>query len=150
MSYHTPEAKTEQAFKAMFDALSDTDLNGVQLIQRGSVDDIATPSLSIIASKCDPADSGEGPSGNWFVSVDFTLNTHYKENSIVAHDEWLGVITDLVCDQTVVTTLNALMKEEEFTAMQWTLGSREHSIQDHLFVSKVSGVLYMLPSKEGD
>jgi len=42
------------------------------------------------------------------------------------------------------------MKEEEFTAMQWTLGSREHSIQDHLFVSKVSGVLYMLPSKEGD
>jgi hypothetical protein len=131
----------------MIDFYKDTDLAGVQIIQRGSVEDIDTPSLAIIAARSEPTDDGEGPSGNWNITIQFTLKTHYKDNGIAQHDEWLGIVTDLICDQTVVDTLNKVMSEEAFTAMAWTLGSREHFVEDHMFVSIISGVLYMLPSK---
>ena len=147
MPYHTPEAKAESAFKQMFDAYADTDLQGVQILQRFSVDDITTPSIGIIASKCAPADDGEGPSGNWYVTVECVLRTHYKDNTVAQHDGWLAVVTDLICDQSLCDTLNEIMADEEFNAMQWTIGERNHVNNGELFESRIEGILYMMPSK---
>ena len=147
MPYHTPEAKTELAFKRILETYSETDLAGVQLIQRFSPEDIVTPSISIIVAKCTPEDTGEGPSGNWTCEIEITLRSHYKDNTVAEHDGWLGCVTDLVCDKTLVDTLNAVMLEEQFTAMEWEIGPRTHAVEGSIFVSKVEGTLYMFPSK---
>ena len=49
-----------------------------------------------------------------------------------------------------VFVLNEIMADEEFNAMQWTLGARSHAVEGNLFVSKIEGVLYMMPSKIGE
>lgn len=148
MPYHTPDAKSELAFKRLFETYSDQELAGLQILQRGSVEQKQTESISIICDKATPEGTDwENFTGNYDCELTFTLSTHYKENDITVHDNYLGVVCDLIFDNDLKTTLNEVMLEEQFTAFTWTPGERTNRIEGSMFVSEQKGVLYMAPSK---
>lgn len=148
MSYHTPEAKSEQAFEKILSPFQEADLKGVQIIKRGSTETIVTPSINIIAPRAVPdVTDGDTITGNYYVTLVLTVKSHHKDNDIVTHDSYLGVISDLITSNVLPAALNEVMADEEFTAFLWTPGERNSRIEGSFFVSEQEGVLYMAPSK---
>lgn len=145
MSYHIPERKVEQGFKAYFGAI--TGLN-VRTRFSGIVKEL--PNLEIVCDTCDPAIRGEDNSvAEWACNLRFTINTRYIKQDAAegeAHDVLVGAVSDMIADQTLIAGMNAFSTLFDYTAILWKPGRRTNRIEDKDYVTELTGILWMVPS----
>ena len=145
MPWQTPERKTEQAFKALL-AVEDVALSGVQIATRFCGIERAMPQIEIACPRAEPRD--KGMSGNWFVMVRMTIRSRYeKAVDAEAHDELVGIVSDILFQSDVVASLNKAMAEADFLAMLWTPGERSNDVREKDYETELTGTLLMAPSK---
>lgn len=152
MSYHLPERKAEQAFKAYFGAIT-----GLAVRTRFSGAEKSLPELVIVCDQCDPAIRGEHQEvQEWGCDLRFTIRTRYikdDESSGEGHDTFVGVIGDMIADSTIAdltnypdSGLNAFKAMFDFQAVLWKPGSRKSRVNEKDLETELSGTLWLVPS----
>ena len=152
MSYHLPERKTEQAFKAYFGAIT-----GLAVRTRFSGAEKSLPELVIICDECGPAIRNEDNSvAEWACDVKFTIRTRYIRDDEAegdAHDLLVGLVSDMIADSSIANLdayptggLNAFQTMFDFKAVLWKPGTRKSRVSDKDLETELSGTLWLVPS----
>jgi hypothetical protein len=152
VSYHLPERKAEQAFKAYFGAIT-----GVAIRTRfsGAVKDL--PELNIVCANCDPAIRNENQSvAEWACDLTFTIRSRYIKQDMAegdAHDTVVGAVSDMIADSTIAdlvnyptSGLNAFKTLLDFQAVLWKPGARRNRVEEKDYVTELTGTLWLVPS----
>jgi hypothetical protein len=148
MPWHSPERKTEQAFKALFSSVEDVALKGVQIATRFCGVVKALPQVQIVCDRAAPWIKGDVITGNWRVAVRVIVRTRYeKAEDATAHDDLAAVVSDVLFTSDIVASLNAVTSDEDFTAVLFTPGDRSNSVQEKDYETEMTGELLMAPSK---
>jgi hypothetical protein len=153
-SWHTPERKTEQAFKVYLETLLADDIQGVQVATRFSNVALSEPRIEIVADRVIPTEQdAEYYTGNWSVSLALKVITHYESGvDAVTHDDLMGKILDVLMvsesgQDVLVDQLNQTQDDTDFTAQQIDIGQRTNSIDGHSLVTVQELTVMMAPSK---
>jgi hypothetical protein len=152
MSYHFPERKVEQAFKAYFGAIT-----GLAVRTRFSGAEKSLPELVIICDECGPAIRGERNEVlEWACDVKFTIRTRYIKDDPATgdgHDVFVGAVGDMIADSTIADLtnypaggLNAFKVMFDMQAVLWKPGTRRSRVNDKDLETELSGTLWMVPS----
>jgi hypothetical protein len=145
MSYHLPERKSEQAFRAYFGVIT-----GLAVRTRFSGAEKSLPELVIICDECGPAVRGESQEVlEWACDLKFTIRSRYiKDDQATgeAHDTFVGAIGDMIADATIITGLNQFSALLEFQAVLWKPGTRKSKVTEHDLETELSGTLWLVPS----
>ena len=145
MSYHNPERKSELGFKAYFGAI--TGLN-VRTRFSGIVKEL--PNLEIVCDTCDPAIRNEDNSvAEWACNLKFTINSRYIKQDVAegeAHEVFVGAVSDMIADQTVISGLNNYSTLFDYQAVLWKPGRRTNRVEDKDYVTELTGTLWLVPS----
>jgi hypothetical protein len=86
----------------------------------------------------------------------FTIRTHYKpgqpENAL--HDAYMGEVMDMLSivddttgEEAVVSQLNTINTDADFTAYRFRLGSRRNATEGHSMTTEQEAELWMAPAK---
>lgn len=147
MSYHSPERKSEQAFKAYFGAITGL---AVRTRFSGAVKEL--PELCIICNECDPSIRFEDNSvAEWACNLKFEIRTRYIKQDMAegdAHDVIVGAIADMIADSTIIAGLNQFSELIDFKAIMWKPGRRTNRVDDKDYVTELNGTLWIVPWNE--
>ena len=148
MSYHLPERKTEQAFKAYFGAIT-----GLEVRTRFSGAEKSLPELVIMCPSCEPSEtievSGAILPAEWSCGMRFVIRSRYIKGDQAegeAHDTFVGAVSDMIADATIIAGLNQFSAMFDFQAVRWEVGARENRINDKDLETELNGTLWMVPS----
>jgi hypothetical protein len=148
MSYHNPERKAEQAFRAYFGAIT-----GLTIRTRFSGAMKGTPEMLIVCANCDPAIRNEDQSvAEWACDLSFEIRSRYIKQDMAegaAHDVFVGAVSDMIADSTICgagTGLNEFSTLLDFVAVLWKPGKRSNRIEDKEYVTELTGTLWLVPS----
>jgi hypothetical protein len=156
MPYQMPEFATENAFQNFFTQLAPAALKPVQFLTRFSTTPKVLPCLTIVAEECKPdVEEAQYQTGNWFVTLRFTLETHYSPTAAqnALHDAYLGEVVDLLSavnadsSEAVSEQLNTINTDLDFTAFHFDLGSRRNYVEDHSMFTEQTATLRMCAAK---
>ena len=164
MSYHTPDRKSEAAFEKYIQTVKGYELGGIAIIVRGFGEEITGSTLTIVASKAGPFPK-ENPAGNWNLIVTLKLMSPFVKNSAglevpgATHDEWLGLITDLLMPtidpalgettvgEALARQLNTVMAGEDMHFDYAIIGERDNRVEGKKFVSEQQVEVEMSPAR---
>lgn len=150
-AWHTPEAKFEAILEAYLTAMSGTELEGLNIYTRFSGETIAEPALMITAETATPEPiNALPPTGNWIIQGRLVIRSHYTESNVkkdaTDHDLRIGWITDQLTRTDMVSLLNQVRGDLEFTCLWFFLTGRDNSVDGHSYITGLSCEALISPS----